>query len=100
MFFAWLFPTLCSNCQLCFADRSSFSDFAQKNGRDDRFKGIEKMRERESLFNEFIVEVRRREKDEKQHKKEQVSVRYGDRRRAIDSAHVSTLKAVGCCAES
>lgn len=31
------------------------------------------MRERESLFNEFIVEVRRREKDEKQHKKEQVS---------------------------
>lgn len=31
------------------------------------------MRERESLFNEFIVEVRRREKDEKQQKKEQVS---------------------------
>lgn len=30
------------------------------------------MRERESLFNEFIVEVRRREKEEKQLKKEQV----------------------------
>lgn len=57
--------------------RSSFSDFAQKYGRDDRFKGIEKMRERESLFNEFIVEVRRREKDEKQQKKEQVSALQG-----------------------
>lgn len=30
------------------------------------------MREREGLFNEFIVDVRRREKDEKQAKKEQV----------------------------
>lgn len=58
-----------------FRFRSSFSDFAQKYGRDERFKGIEKMRERESLFNEFIVEVRRREKDEKQQKKEQVSDR-------------------------
>lgn len=56
-----------------FRFRSSFSDFAQKYGRDERFKGIEKMRERESLFNEFIIEVRRREKDEKQQKKEQVS---------------------------
>lgn len=30
------------------------------------------MREREGLFNEFIVDVRRREKDEKQQRKEQV----------------------------
>lgn len=54
--------------------RSSFSDFAQKFGKDDRFKGIEKMRDRESLFNEFILEVRRREKDEKIQKKETVSM--------------------------
>lgn len=54
--------------------RSSFSDFAQKHGKDDRFKGIEKMRDRESLFNEYILEVRRREKDEKIQKKETVSM--------------------------
>lgn len=54
--------------------RSSFSDFAQKCGKDERFKGIEKMRDRESLFNEFIIEVRRREKDEKIQKKEAVSM--------------------------
>lgn len=55
-------------------ERSSFSDFAQKYGKDDRFKGIEKMRDRESLFNEYILDVRRREKDEKVQKKESVSV--------------------------
>lgn len=54
--------------------RSSFSDFAQKHSKDDRFKGIEKMRDRESLFNEYILEVRRREKDEKIQKKETVSM--------------------------
>lgn len=54
--------------------RSSFSDFVQKHNKDERFKGIEKSRDRESLFNEFILEVRRREKDEKMQKKETVSV--------------------------
>lgn len=31
------------------------------------------MRERESLFNEFLLEVRKREKDEKAMRREQVS---------------------------
>uniref|UniRef100_A0A182JI23 Transcription elongation regulator 1 n=1 Tax=Anopheles atroparvus TaxID=41427 RepID=A0A182JI23_ANOAO len=52
--------------------KSSFSEFAQKYGKDERFKVIEKIRERESLFNEFIVEVRKREKEEKQNRKEQI----------------------------
>uniref|UniRef100_A0A182QPG5 Transcription elongation regulator 1 n=1 Tax=Anopheles farauti TaxID=69004 RepID=A0A182QPG5_9DIPT len=52
--------------------KSSFSEFAQKYGKDDRFKVIEKIRERESLFNEYIVEVRKREKEEKQNRKEQM----------------------------
>ncbi|XP_053683234.1 transcription elongation regulator 1 [Sabethes cyaneus] len=52
--------------------KSSFSEFAQKYGKDDRFKVIEKIRERESLFNEYIVEVRKREKEDKQNKREQI----------------------------
>lgn len=54
------------------SDRSSFSDFASKYGKDDRFKGIEKMRERESLFTDFVSEVRRREKEEKSSQREKV----------------------------
>ncbi|VDP15566.1 unnamed protein product [Soboliphyme baturini] len=45
--------------------RSSFSDFASKYGRDSRFKGIEKMRERETMFDDYVREVRRKEREEK-----------------------------------
>jgi len=56
--------------------RSSFSEFSQKNAKEERYRAIEKVRERESLFNEYIVEVRRREKEDKQLKKEQVGLGY------------------------
>lgn len=52
--------------------RSSFNDFAQKHSKDERFRNVEKTRERESLFNEFLLEVRKREKEEKTAKREQV----------------------------
>lgn len=55
-----------------FFRRSSFSDFAQKHGKDERFKNVEKMRERESLFNEYLLDVRKREKEEKVQRREQV----------------------------
>ncbi|EDV48028.1 transcription elongation regulator 1 isoform X2 [Drosophila erecta] len=51
--------------------KSSFSEFSQRNAKEERYRAIEKVRERESLFNEYIVEVRRREKEDKQLKKEQ-----------------------------
>lgn len=52
--------------------RSSFSDFVQKHGKDVRYRNIEKNRERESLFDEFIMEIRKREREEKNSKSEQV----------------------------
>jgi uncharacterized protein YwgA len=57
-----------------FICRSSFSDFAQKHGKDERFRNIEKMRERESLFNEYLLDVRKREKEEKVTRREQVKL--------------------------
>ncbi|KAH9286076.1 Transcription elongation regulator 1 [Echinococcus granulosus] len=48
--------------------KSSFSDFASKYGRDERFKGIEKSRERESLFQAFLSDLRRREKEKSSQK--------------------------------
>lgn len=56
-----------------FLSRSTFSDFAQKYNKDERFKGIEKMRERESLFNEYILELRKKEKEERFSQREKVS---------------------------
>lgn len=56
----------------CCCFRSSFSDFAQKYAKDERFKGVEKMRERESLFNEYLIEVRKEEKEKKIQRRETV----------------------------
>ena len=52
--------------------RASFSDFAGKYSKEERFKGIEKMREREAVFNDFVSEVRRKEKEESRSLKEKV----------------------------
>ncbi|XP_075146736.1 uncharacterized protein LOC142221089 isoform X2 [Haematobia irritans] len=64
------FRNLLEDCKL--HGKSSFSEFCQRYGKDERYKAIEKVRERESLFNEYLLEVRRREKEEKQMKKEQI----------------------------
>ena len=39
--------------------RSSFSEFAQRHAKDERFKGVEKMREREQLFTEYLQELKK-----------------------------------------
>ena len=57
--------------------RSSFSDFASKYGKDERFKGIEKMRDREGLFSDYVNELRRKEKEEKSSQKEKVCLKGG-----------------------
>ena len=50
--------------------KSNFVDFASKHSRDERFKGIEKMKEKESLFNDYQTELRKKEKDDKYVEKE------------------------------
>lgn len=52
--------------------KSSFSDFASKYAKEERFKGIEKMREREALFSDYVSDLRRKEKEEKSNQKEKV----------------------------
>lgn len=43
--------------------RTSFNEFCLHNSKDERFKKIEKMRERENFFNDYIAEIRRRERE-------------------------------------
>merc|ERR1712071_657244 len=43
----------------------SFSEFSLKNAKDERFKQIDKMNDRELLFNDFVADVRKQEKEEK-----------------------------------
>ncbi|XP_053623455.1 transcription elongation regulator 1-like isoform X2 [Plodia interpunctella] len=68
------FRNLCEEAKL--HSKSSFSDFTSKHGRDERYKAIEKQRDRETYFNEFLAEVRKREKEEKEKKKEQAKTDF------------------------
>ncbi|VDN41532.1 unnamed protein product [Gongylonema pulchrum] len=52
--------------------RSSFTTFASKWGKDNRFKGVEKMREKEEIFNEYVQELDKKEKEERKEKKEKL----------------------------
>jgi transcription elongation regulator 1 len=56
--------------------RSSFSEFATKYGRDERFKSVDKMREKESLFNEYLIEVRRREATDTRGQSDKLKVEF------------------------
>ncbi|GAB1600307.1 transcription elongation regulator 1-like isoform X2 [Argonauta hians] len=56
--------------------KSSFSDFATKYGKEERFKGIEKMRERESMFSDYVSELRKKEKEEKSSQKERLKAEF------------------------
>lgn len=47
--------------------RSTFSDFAFRYGKDERFKSVEKMREREQLFTDYLAELKKLSKH-KEHK--------------------------------
>ncbi|XP_028031261.1 transcription elongation regulator 1 isoform X2 [Bombyx mandarina] len=56
--------------------KSSFLDFSSKHGRDERFKAIEKPRDREVYFNEYLAEIRKRDKEEKERKREQAKLEF------------------------
>lgn len=47
-----------------------------KYGKDERFKGIEKMKERESLFTEFVTELKKKEKENIKVKQDKVGVPF------------------------
>lgn len=50
--------------------RSTFSELAQRYGKDERFRMIEKIRDRESMFNDFVQDLRRKERDERSSQRE------------------------------
>lgn len=69
--------------------KSSFSDFcSSRHSKDDRFRGIEKMRDREDLFNDFVDDLRRKESEQK---RELVKKRYFDLLRETSSISHSSV---------
>uniref|UniRef100_A0A8B9KQ58 Transcription elongation regulator 1 n=1 Tax=Astyanax mexicanus TaxID=7994 RepID=A0A8B9KQ58_ASTMX len=52
--------------------RTTFSEFAAKHARDSRFKAIDKMKDREAIFIEFMTSLRKKEKDNSKNRGEKV----------------------------
>ncbi|KAL2094570.1 hypothetical protein ACEWY4_009289 [Coilia grayii] len=58
--------------------RMTFSEFAAKHARDSRFKAIEKMKDREAMFVEFMTALRKKEKEDTKNKAEKVKQDFFD----------------------
>merc|ERR1719489_527802 len=55
-----------------YSGRKGFSEFASKNSRDPRFRAIEKMRDREQLFNEYVKDAKKKKDEEARSKSEKI----------------------------
>jgi len=60
--------------KFCYLIRSSYSDFSAKYAKDERFKGIDKTRERELIFSDYLGELRHKEKEESRTQREKVFI--------------------------
>uniref|UniRef100_A0A8C5M177 Transcription elongation regulator 1 n=1 Tax=Leptobrachium leishanense TaxID=445787 RepID=A0A8C5M177_9ANUR len=58
--------------------RNTFSEFAAKHAKDARFKAIEKMKDRELLFNEYMVAARKKEKEDSKNKGDKARMDFYD----------------------
>ncbi|UYV78992.1 TCERG1 [Cordylochernes scorpioides] len=54
------------------SSKTTYIEFYKKYSKDERFKNIEKPREREIMFNDFLQELRKREREERSLHKEKV----------------------------
>lgn len=50
----------------------TFSEFASKHAKDARFKAIEKMKDREAMFIEFMTALRKKEREDSKSRGEKV----------------------------
>uniref|UniRef100_A0A8C1W2R1 Transcription elongation regulator 1 n=1 Tax=Cyprinus carpio TaxID=7962 RepID=A0A8C1W2R1_CYPCA len=58
--------------------RTTFSEFAAKHSKDPRFKAIEKMKDREAIFTEFMTALRKKDKEDSKNKVEKVKQDFFD----------------------
>ncbi|XP_051959947.1 transcription elongation regulator 1-like [Xyrauchen texanus] len=58
--------------------RTTFSEFAAKHAKDPRFKAIEKMKDREAMFTEFMMAWRKKDKEDSKNKVDKVKQDFFD----------------------
>lgn len=61
-----------------FCSRMSYNEFSQKYSRDERFRSVERTRDRETYFQEYIAELKKKEKENRKVEKEKVCLNSTD----------------------
>ncbi|CAF1040655.1 unnamed protein product [Didymodactylos carnosus] len=56
--------------------RTTFNEFSSRYGKDERFRAIEKSRDREAWFQEYLIELKRREKEDRYSDKEKLKTDF------------------------
>lgn len=74
--------------------RTTFSTFSQKFGKDSRFRNVDRSRDRESYFNEFISDLTRRERDDKEKNREKAKANFLELLKEQDLTGSSTWSSV------
>lgn len=74
LFYHLIHRDFCISSFMHFFFRTTFSEFAAKHARDTRFKAIEKMKDREAIFTEFMTSLRKKEKENSKNRGEKVSM--------------------------
>merc|ERR1712059_63786 len=68
------FKTLCEEVGV--DSRTSRSEFSREQGKDERFKAIDKSRDRENLFVEIQTDIKKKEKEERDEKRKLIKKEF------------------------
>ncbi|KPM03486.1 transcription elongation regulator 1-like protein [Sarcoptes scabiei] len=60
------------------SSKASYSDFSQKHSKDSRFRNIEKSRDREAIFNEYILQLKKKEREDKEKQRDKNKANFLD----------------------
>ncbi len=56
--------------------RSTFTEFSSRHSKDERFRAVEKIRDREAWFHEYVQELKTKEKEGSSRHSEKEKVRF------------------------
>ena len=88
------FLALCTEAAV--GPRTSWSEFSREHGKDERFKAIEKSRDREGHFNDLVAELKKKDRDEKDEKRKVAKKGFKELLKETESidrhAHWSDIK--------
>lgn len=65
------FKKYLAECNL--TGKMSYPEFSQKYGKDVRFRNVDRSRDRESIYNEFITELKKKDRENREKNREKVS---------------------------